>query len=923
MAAAGAALALAGAGLTATAIIATTATSAQATTPGTPGTLQAPTSVYTEDFENGPAASPILHLDQYTSATGQSYTADPGWLTGCNGWLAAAEQDTDPAAQEADCATQPTNGRLFWNETQQLAEAFGIFHGESAAEAADNHAVSALTSSVPPAGSVEFGTATNIALPTSSRFLAFSVDVAADCLVSPPLLQFSLVSPGGAQTPVGSQLNGCAGSTPVSVPAIAAAGAREFNVGTHTTDAAVLFSGASVGIRMVNDNASPTGNDHAFDNIHVLDVTPQLDQSFSPTRLGTGQSTTLTFTITNTSELGAKNGWSFTDALPDGVTVSGAATTTCPEGAVTAAPDASTVSATGDLSTGMSSCSVSFPVTASVASTYTSGPSNLTSLGGLNPPADTSVQFLPTVDLHVRKTASNDHYAPEQLFTYTLVVTNNGPDTASGVTVADPLPAALAGGSFTWTCSGSGGSTCTPSGGGDIDDSAVVAANTSVVYTVTGTVPGATTGELSNTATVTPPADSVDTGCTPDCASTVTTPEQAAALTLDKSVTPNDPIQPTAGQQVNYSFQVTNSGNVPLTGLTIDDAPFTGTGELSAITCPVTTLVASAQTTCTASYPLTQLDLDRGGIDNSATASATPPLGPLVSSAPASAHVSFAPGPALTLTEMPNPSTIHRAGDVVSYSFTVTNTGDVTLTDSAIIVGAFSGTGALSPTCPAAAASMPPGAVVTCTASYTATQADIDAGTITNTVTAHASFGQQAVTSDPATAAVAAPPDPALRLIKRATVDPAADQNSARIGDSISYTFLVTNSGNLTLTAIEVTDPSLGRVACPITTLPPGGDETCTGDETHTVTEADVAAGSVQNTATARAATLRGGLAVSSADASTTVDTAPPAPTAPTAPATPPLAMTGVDILLPSGLGLGALVLGMVLVVGARRRGTR
>jgi hypothetical protein len=263
---------------------------------------------------------------------------------------------------------------------------------------------------------------------------------------------------------------------------------------------------------------------------------------------------------------------------------------------------------------------------------------------------------------------------------------------------------------------------------------------------------------------------------------------------------------------------------------------------------------------------------------------------------------------------------------VVSYSFTVTNTGDVTLTDSAIIVGAFSGTGALSPTCPAAAASMPPGAVVTCTASYTATQADIDAGTITNTVTAHASFGQQAVTSDPATAAVAALPDPALRLIKRATVDPAADQNSARIGDSISYTFLVTNSGNLTLTEIEVTDPSLGRVVCPITTLSPGGDETCTGDETHTVTEADVAAGSVQNTATARAATLRGGLAVSSADASTTVDTAPPAPTAPTAPtapATPPLAMTGVDILLPSGLGLGVLVLGMVLVVGARRRGTR
>ena len=79
-----------------------------------------------------------------------------------------------------------------------------------------------------------------------------------------------------------------------------------------------------------------------------------------------------------------------------------------------------------------------------------------------------------------------------------------------------------------------------------------------------------------------------------------------------------------------------------------------------------------------------------------------------------------------------SPTTVAAVGDVVTYTFHVTNTGNVTVSAVAIDETAFSGTG----TPPAA--TCPPGPLaptqsVDCTATYTVTQADIDAGSITNT----------------------------------------------------------------------------------------------------------------------------------------------------------------------------------------------
>ncbi|MET7373496.1 hypothetical protein ABZS36_13240, partial [Micromonospora arida] len=128
----------------------------------------------------------------------------------------------------------------------------------------------------------------------------------------------------------------------------------------------------------------------------------------------------------------------------------------------------------------------------------------------------------PTVDLAVVKTATPSPYVPGAPLTFTVTVTNGGPSDAVGATLTDPLPAPIAG--FTWTCEASAGSSCTASGTGNINDTITVLAGGTVTYTISGTVPSGTTGDLTNTATLTPPDGAIDPDCTPTCSSTVALP---------------------------------------------------------------------------------------------------------------------------------------------------------------------------------------------------------------------------------------------------------------------------------------------------------------------------------------------------------------------------------------------------------------
>ncbi len=154
----------------------------------------------------------------------------------------------------------------------------------------------------------------------------------------------------------------------------------------------------------------------------------------------------------------------------------------------------------------------------------------------------------------------------------------------------------------------------------------------------------------------------------------------------------------------------------------------------------------------------------------------------------------------------------------------------------------------------------------TCTKTYTLTQADVDSGHVANTASVAGTppTGAAVGSTDSTDTLIAA--GPTLTLDKTAA---APTGNTA--GSTIAYSFLVTNTGNVTLTSVGVTDPKVGPVSCPVTTLAPAASTTCT--KTYTLTQADVDAGSVVNTATA-AGTPPTGAAVTAIDSVTSTDRA-------------------------------------------------
>jgi uncharacterized repeat protein (TIGR01451 family) len=94
----------------------------------------------------------------------------------------------------------------------------------------------------------------------------------------------------------------------------------------------------------------------------------------------------------------------------------------------------------------------------------------------------------------------------------------------------------------------------------------------------------------------------------------------------------------------------------------------------------------------------------------------------------AEATVNAEQKPALTINKTAQEASYAKAGDILHYSYLVTNVGNVTLHDAVTVSD-----NKATATCPALpAGGLVPGASITCTASYIITQADLDAGSMTN-----------------------------------------------------------------------------------------------------------------------------------------------------------------------------------------------
>ncbi|MGC4812800.1 DUF7507 domain-containing protein [Micromonospora sp. DT228] len=315
----------------------------------------------------------------------------------------------------------------------------------------------------------------------------------------------------------------------------------------------------------------------------------------------------------------------------------------------------------------------------------------------------------------------------------------------------------------------------------------------------------------------------------------------------------------TVGQQVPYRYLVLNTGGVTLTNIAITDvqAPPSSNANLGPITCPLTTLTPGQTTTCTATYTVTQADLDNNGVTDTATARGTPPSGPTATSPPSTLTIPEAGlTPSITVTKTSTTASITTVGQQVPYSFHVVNTGGLTLTNINVtdVQAPPSSNANLGPiTCPVT--TLAPGARTGCTATYTVTQADLDNDRVTNTAVAHGTppGGGTPVDSPPSTLTL---PETGL-VASIAVLKTSTTTTITTIGQQVPYSFHVVNTGGLTLTNVGVTDvqtpPSsnanLGPITCAATTLAPGARTACTA--TYLVTQADLDNGSVRDTATA------------------------------------------------------------------------
>lgn len=358
---------------------------------------------------------------------------------------------------------------------------------------------------------------------------------------------------------------------------------------------------------------------------------------------------------------------------------------------------------------------------------------------------------------------------------------------------------------------------------------------------------------------------------------TVTVPGRVvSSLDLAKTATLRDTDEngvADPGESIGYAFTVVNTGNTTVTGLTIDDPTIAADGIT--ISCDVDTLAPGRVATCatTADRPVTEADLLAGSIENTATAVATDPDGGRVAAEDRATVPSAQVRSALTLAkhgtldDAVTPNGTADLGEAIRYGVELTNTGNVTLHDVRIVDPTLSDAGLSIEDCPA---SLAPGESAVCwaTADYPVTQQMMDTLTVVaNTAWATATdptgrdvTSPESTVEIPVTAAA-----PALRLVKHAALDDAVTANdTADAGESVRYSFELTNSGSVTLGELRVEDPMLtdagiavtecrqdGQV---VTSLAPGATAICDTDDALVMSQEqfDALAGtSLSNTAVA------------------------------------------------------------------------
>ncbi len=216
------------------------------------------------------------------------------------------------------------------------------------------------------------------------------------------------------------------------------------------------------------------------------------------------------------------------------------------------------------------------PPTAGDATVTTTAKSNFAGkCGGGTPPSRSAADqvHILAADLQMTKTDGVTSAVPGTSLTYTITVTNAGPDTATGAAVADTFnPSWFNVPGISWTCAiTTGTGSCqAASGTGNIATSVNLDSGAVATFTVTAPILAAATGTISNTATVTTPADRVDPAPGNNSA---TDADTVLAASCDMQATKTDGlVSAVPGTSLTYTITVTNAGPSSAVAAPVTDA---------------------------------------------------------------------------------------------------------------------------------------------------------------------------------------------------------------------------------------------------------------------------------------------------------------------------------------------------------------
>ena len=596
---------------------------------------------------------------------------------------------------------------------------------------------------------------------------------------------------------------------------------------------------------------------------------------------GTPVSYTLTISNAGPSHATPITGFEIHDAIPStliGVSISCATSGTASCG--TNSSSGNTLTFTGASLNAGAGNSLTITVNASVDPNFTGG--NIVNTAqvvvptgaGYDDPSlanntvtDTDTPLPQQVDLSITKSNGQASYVPGTSVTYTIVVTNSGPSTATGVSIADVLPATITG--VTASCVSAGVANCGSNGtsGNNVsftNASIYPGAGHQLTITVTGTISPDTTGSLANTATVTRGAGAIEPNTANNSATDTDTQGGSVA---DLSITKTDGVAIyTAGTAITYQIVVSNSGPSHASAFSIADvvpASIAGGG----VTCSVSSGVGTCGTNASAgnNVRFTGATLNVGGsltlvVTGTINPSAT---GDLVNTATLTGGGGFtdptasndsatdtntATAQAIDLiVTKDNGQASYVPGTPVSYTVTVTNGGPSTATGFSIADAVPASITGLTVTCAATSmsscgsdssstsagvtnvlysnATLVPGDTITLT--IAGTIAPSTTGNLANTTTVTAGPGaNEANTSNNS----ATDTDTQGTSIANLAVTKTNGQTTYVAGTAVSYTITVSNAGPSTATGVSLTDVVPASITGMTVTCAVTGTGTCGTD---------------------------------------------------------------------------------------------